>query len=184
MAFEIDYNLLEMAMSSYDPTGQTIFYLDPASGQVLIVDEYTREEARSFTAPDQIEDPNIRLAWYVLWDEGEIEDDTLSPAEEGDWYDQVHAYLDRYPPIPTADSREGYQDMVDFTETVTDLYLRERLDQALARPRPFRRFKDVLLGDLKQQDRWFKFRDERMRARMDDWLRMHGVLPAEEDLSS
>jgi hypothetical protein len=54
---------------------------------------------------------------------------------------QADACFKRFIIVPQADSRGGYQDMVDFTETVADPHLRELLQVALNGRGAFRRFK-------------------------------------------
>jgi hypothetical protein len=67
--------------------------------------------------------------------------------------------------------------MADFAGTVTDPHLTELLDVALTGKGAFRRFKDVLYGYPQERDRWFAFKDERLRKRVDDWLEAYGILP-------
>ena len=50
----------------------------------------------------------------------------------------------RYLQVPRADSREGYDDMQDFIDTVSDERLQELLHVAIQGRGAFRRFKDVL----------------------------------------
>ncbi len=72
--------------------------------------------------------------------------------------------------IPTESSREGYQDMIAFTESLEDENLKEKLCVALNGRGAFRRFKDVLLSYLKKREEWFKFQNERLEKRVMEWL--------------
>jgi len=83
----------------------------------------------------------------------------------------------RYLQVPHADSREGYDDMQDFIDTVSDEHLQELLNVATQGRGAFRRFKDVLAGHPAEQQRWFDFQAARLDARAREWL-------AEEGLSS
>jgi hypothetical protein len=67
--------------------------------------------------------------------------------------------------------------MVAFTETVSSRRLRERLDIALGGRGPFRRFKNVLGDAPAERERWFAFRDERLRQAARDWLAEEGIEP-------
>lgn len=83
----------------------------------------------------------------------------------------------RFLRVPRADSREGYDDMQDFIDTVSDEHLQELLDVAIQGRGAFRRFKDVLARHPAEQQRWFDFQAARLDARAREWL-------AEEGLSS
>ena len=77
---------------------------------------------------------------------------------------------DRYISIETIDSREAYQDMVDFAESIREDSLRELLRVALDGSGAFRRFKDVLQNYPEKRQRWFKFREKIMKQRAREWL--------------
>ena len=83
----------------------------------------------------------------------------------------------RYLQVLRADSREGYADMQDFIDTVSDEHLQELLNVAIQGRGAFRRFKDVLARHPIEQQRWFDFQAARLDARAREWL-------AEEGLSS
>jgi hypothetical protein len=69
------------------------------------------------------------------------------------------------------DSREGYRDMVDFIDTVTDEGLADRLHVAIRGRGAFRRFADTLRRAREDElTRWFEFTGERQRGRARAWL--------------
>ena len=84
----------------------------------------------------------------------------------------------RYLQVPRADSREGYDDMQDFIDTVSDAHLQELLNVATQGRGAFRRFKDVLAGHPAEQQRWFDFQAARLDARAREWLAEEGCEPA------
>ncbi len=86
-------------------------------------------------------------------------------------------YEGRYIPIPQMESYEGYNDMVDFIDTVPNPRLRSRLERAIHGRGAFRYFKDVLMDYPKERERWFQFRDECMHRRVMDWLEAEGIEP-------
>jgi hypothetical protein len=86
----------------------------------------------------------------------------------------------RYEPIPKAESHEEYEDMVDFIATVGNEHLAELLEVAINGRGAFRRFKDVLLNYPEERERWFKFKDEKMRERALEWLDDIDVTVSEE----
>ena len=83
----------------------------------------------------------------------------------------------RYLQVPRADSSEGYDDMQDFIDTLSDEHLQESLNVAIQGRGALRRFKDVLARHPAEQQRWFDFQAARLDARAREWL-------AEEGLSS
>jgi predicted nucleotidyltransferase len=87
---------------------------------------------------------------------------------------------DGYRRIEPIDSRDGYDDLVDFTVSVGDPKARERLERAIAGRGAFRRFKDVLadLPDLRAA--WFRFHDVRLERRAIEWLRDKDLISDEE----
>jgi hypothetical protein len=84
----------------------------------------------------------------------------------------------RYLQVRPADSREGYDDMQDFIDTVSDEHLQELLNVAIQGRGAFRRFKDVLARHPAEQRRWFDFQAARLDARAREWLAEEGYEPA------
>jgi hypothetical protein len=68
-----------------------------------------------------------------------------------------------------------YEWMAGFAASVADRRLRSRLEASPAGRGAFRRSKSVLLQDLPERDRWFAFRDERLRDAARRWLAAHGI---------
>jgi hypothetical protein len=86
-------------------------------------------------------------------------------------------YLIRVEPLG---SSVEYGWMTAFTATLTDGALRGRLDVALHGRGAFRRFKNVLADAPHERERWFRFRDDRLRAAAHAWLADHDLLPTTE----
>jgi hypothetical protein len=88
--------------------------------------------------------------------------------------DEVH---DRYLSIPHIGSRDGYEDMVNFVETVTDERLRDLLSVAIKGKGAFGRFKDVLRRTeyKSEQDRWVSFGGQLETDRAVKWLASEGL---------
>lgn len=72
--------------------------------------------------------------------------------------------------VHPGDSREAYQDMVDFTHLVGDARARDLLLRALEGRGAFRRFKDTLFDFPELREEWFSFHDRRMQRRAVEWL--------------
>lgn len=76
-------------------------------------------------------------------------------------------------------SSEGYRDMEEFIERVSDPRARDLLARAIEGRGAFRRFKDTLyaFGDL--QSAWYEFRDARAERRALAWLGARRLVDAE-----
>ena len=91
--------------------------------------------------------------------------------EKEELYEEIESNPERYVGIPEREPREGYEEMVDFVDTVKDENLREKLEIALDGKGAFRRFKDVLLNYPEERQRWFKFREDKTKERVQEWLK-------------
>jgi len=80
----------------------------------------------------------------------------------------------RYLEVPRAQSRDGYEDMQDFIDTVEDEHVRELLDVAIQGKGAFRRFKDALARHPTEQQRWYTFQAAQTDARVRAWLEAQG----------
>jgi hypothetical protein len=114
---------------------------------------------------------------YLHFDTGEvirIVDGVADPA--------MHTRImndSRYLRIDPVSSREQYRWMERFIATVEDEELRRRLNIAIDGKGAFRRFKDALMSQPVDRERWFAFRSERLRACMESWLTAHGIKAVE-----
>ncbi len=125
------------------------------------------------------EDSSIEHRSYLDLKTGEIIqifDDIMDRDEKELLDDKVEeGFGERYITIPNAESYDGYRDMEDFIETVKEVKLKEKLYDAIARKGAFRRFKDVLNSYPKERERWFKFKDEKVMERVNEWLDEEGI---------
>lgn len=134
-----------------DSTYQHHYWLDKRTGEVLFVDEeisHSLELGEDLSEAPEWRHEFIEQARRVLRAFGEL---------PGQKEDDSEIELGRYVEIPKRESREAYEDMVDFAETVTNSRLRDLLDVALRGKGAFRRFKDVLLDYPAERERWFEF---------------------------
>jgi len=95
--------------------------------------------------------------------------------------EQLESEPGRYLNIPTDSSSEGYTDMEAFAETVKDERLKEKLWIALDGRGAFRRFKDVLLDYPEERQRWFNFKEERLKSRAMEWLKENEIEIEDEE---
>lgn len=128
---------------------------------------------------EAMEDSSYERDYYLDLKTGEVlfTSDYLDDEESVKLKDRIEENFDRYEHIPKAESREVYQDMVDFIATVEDAHLAELLEVAINGKGAFRRFKEVVLNYPEEKERWFEFKDERMEGRVREWLDEIGVSP-------
>ena len=121
---------------------------------------------------DAMENSSYEVEYYLDLKTGEIlfVSQGMDDAVTGKLKIQIGEELDRYELIPKAESYEGYRDMQAFIATVEDDHLSELLEVAINGKGAFRRFKDVLLNYPEERERWFQFKDDRMKERALEWL--------------
>ncbi|MGH8829081.1 MAG: UPF0158 family protein [Jiangellaceae bacterium] len=90
---------------------------------------------------------------------------------------------DRWLYVPCLGSRDGWRDLADFCERVTDARTRQRFERALEGRGAFRRFKDVA-HEAGYLNRWHVFSAERGRGRARAWLAEQGIRPFHDGVSS
>jgi len=129
-----------------------------------------------------MENNSYDLDYYLDLETGEVIfiSDYMDDANLEELKDRIDENPDRYEPIPKAGSYEGYDDMVDFIATVEDEHLAELLEVAIDGKGAFRRFKDVLARYPEERERWYRFKDERMKERAISWLEDIGINPSKE----
>lgn len=153
-------------LSSYETTA----YLDTETGAVIFVEDYVVDQLEELLADEDGED--VETVLQAQTDLSDIERQQLLDAA------QVEGNADnRYRMIPKQDSRDGYRDMQEYIWALEDEHLRELLDVAIQGSGAFRRFKDALYRYPEAQENWFRFRDEREKRRMSDWLASQGIQP-------
>jgi len=170
---KIKMSLGELEYAFEDASWETSCYLDLETGQVVeIMDETRRELERIYEAHDPEEQPFDLAKILQQQDLPEWQQQMLLEA------DQVEAqYGSRYIGVPHADPHEGYRDMEDFVVTVEDERLQDQLWRAISGRGAFRRFKDVLAGNFREQERWYAFKDARLEQRVLDWLASEDIEP-------
>jgi hypothetical protein len=121
---------------------------------------------------DAMENSSYEVEYYLDLETGEIlfVSEDMDDVETVKMKNQIEEELGRYELIPKAESYEGYRDMQAFIATVEDDHLSELLEVAINGKGAFRRFKDVLLNYPEERERWFQFKDDRMKERALEWL--------------
>jgi len=86
----------------------------------------------------------------------------------------------RFVDIPRKPSYEAYDLMVEFTGSVKNRRLREKLEIALDGKGAFRRFKNVIADYPDEEKRWFAFKDKKLREEVVEWLNDLGIEPKQD----
>ncbi|MED5464817.1 MAG: UPF0158 family protein [Myxococcota bacterium] len=118
----------------------------------------------------QMNMPELRC--YFCLDDGRV----LKLAAASEELEEVRKDSKRYVPIEIIASRIQYQWICDFTLNIEDENSRVRLEAAINGKGAFRRFKDILLTMPEERKHWFDFRDQKMRARIVDWVRERNII--------
>jgi len=158
---KVNWDDLEVAAESNGPEQSS--YLDLETGAVLTVMHDPRQELEQLRG-DAGPDASI--------------EDVLAQSGAPDWRKdamrEAWRVEERYGigivSLPEADAHEDHRDMEDFAATIGNAELRAQLERALQGRGAFRRFRDVIHSRFREKDEWFKFKRERLRRRMADWL--------------
>ena len=111
-----------------------------------------------------IRDPGMHADMGLVLDAPEGDDDDFDPAES-----------DRFLRVDPTPSHEGFRWMERFALDQADDRARERLMDALDRPRPFRRFRDTLAELGPVRDAWHRYEEDRLREEAQAWLGASGI---------
>jgi len=173
-------DLADLAEAFDDASWEVSTFLDLDTGNVIRITAEVRDELEALYA-ELPEEPADEGSYRVTFAAA------LEHRERPGWMheslleaDAVEGGLGtRFLRVPEADSREGYGEMQAFIETVSSPRLQERLWAAIRGRGAFRRFKDVLASAPAERERWFAFKDARLRQRVLAWLADEGIEPAE-----
>ncbi|WP_020615536.1 UPF0158 family protein [Paenibacillus daejeonensis] len=95
----------------------------------------------------------------MLGDYTEVDPDLKERIEED--------FEDRYIRVPTIESWQSFEDMEEFTETVSNKIMKDHLERSLRGGKGvFRRFKDTLSEDKDLLEAWYAFKDQRNKERL------------------
>ena len=164
MRRKLPVDLTELDIAFEDASSAMNYYLDLETGEVLVVTDDVRQ---------QLEELYEELGDAAPMEPGAL-DTVLQHSDLPPWLqaavreaDQVEAGFGvRYIQVPQADTHAAYQDMERFIATIGDQQFQDRLWWAIRGRGAFRRFKDALADAPGEQERWFAFRDARLRERV------------------
>ena len=159
-----------MAFENYEP--QALYYLDLETGDVLFVNHDDRSWLESLYE-NYYDEQTKSLDWEKVFQEEGLHDWQKDNLQQIDLIES--GYGVRFITIPPESSHLGFEDMLEFIQTVRNPRLQDRLEDAISGRSAFRRFKDVLLNYPAERERWFKFKRERISQRMLEWLEEKGI---------
>ena len=84
-------------------------------------------------------------------------------ADEEIWQEvseEIDSNFDKYFEFDKLPTREYFQIMTDFIDTVTDIEIQNRLIIALNKSKPFRNFKYEIDNSGKYRQKWFDFKEQ------------------------
>ena len=124
-----------------------------------------------------MEDSSEEHNYYLDLETGEILliSDYMNDEEIKKLRDKIDENFDRYEQLPKAESYETHDDMEDFVATVKDEHLVALLYTAVNSKGAFRQFKDVFERYPEERERWFHFKDDKLKQRALEWLVNIGV---------
>jgi hypothetical protein len=172
-------DLDELAIAFEDASFEISRFLDLETGQVVLITEETREELNTIYAQISGQDGELQMPFDQALRRRNLPDWQQALLIEADQVEQ--GFGERYIRVPEADSRAAYQDMEAFIETVADGRLANLLEYAIRGRGAFRRFKDVLDDHPRERERWFTFKDQRLRQRVLEWLADQEIELVEQD---
>ena len=92
--------------------------------------------------------------------------DTNDPESDSELSDntnkEIENNFDSYVEIEKMDSNESFRLMQNFIGAVDNERLRDKLDQALNRPKPFRNFKFEVDNSGPYRQKWFDFKKQQL----------------------
>ena len=89
--------------------------------------------------------------------------DSMFYADKESWEEEskeLDANWDDYFEFDDFDSHESFQIMEDFTESIDDARLQDRLVAALNKPKPFKNFKQQIDYSGGYREQWFDYKKE------------------------
>jgi hypothetical protein len=137
---ECTIDLIELETAFEDDMAE--YFFDPESGRIV-----------SHLKPDP-------------FGYGDIEEDKKTDEDEISETERIEEWL----PIDRISSHERFEWMEEFTTTVYSITAQTALRQALAQRKPFRNFKDTLMGYPGVRQQWFRFEDAKRREYAVDFI--------------
>ena len=144
------------------------YYLDTESGRTLLVMEENQDHLnkvyKEHYDPDNPDSFDIEAA--------------LAKTDLQDWEKimvaEAHIVEQHSAPrvviIPDLSSHDSYVEMENFIRTVKNGRLQDSLWDAIQKRKPFSQFRHIMQQNPDEQQRWYTYKDEKMKKRTLKWL--------------
>jgi hypothetical protein len=170
---KVDFDEIQKAMEdvvrdSFD------YFLDLETGEIIALSEDVLSVMKSNLHEDEYDEIGDDIEYIEFDEEPEL------PEWMEDEMEMIMEILfneERYVRIPERQSGEAYITMKNFSETLSDHRLKEKLSAALNGKGAFARFKSVLIDYPKERKRWHGYNAKAMKKAIIDWLGSLGVKP-------
>ena len=154
---ELPVDFEELAMAMEDHTGETQWYLDLETGEVIPITSDIQSLAYG---------KDVDLSTLDDWEQEPAQ--VFLAAAQGD---------PRYERVSQVPSYEVYNVMVEFAQSVRDRRLAGMLELALDGNGAFGRFKRVLDGYPREAERWYAMKQAWFDEQIREWLREFEIEP-------
>lgn len=176
---QLKVNLSDLETGFDNSTWELAYHLDLETGEVVLVTDEVRSDLELiYNEIEDVDDTERSSAFHEALARSALPEWEREAVLEADQIEESGS--SRYLQLPRFDSRAGYRDMEDFIETVQRERLQTRLRRAIDGRGAFRRFNDELFANPDEEQRWYAFRDARLRQRVLDWLDEEGIEPIME----
>lgn len=187
----IDWSDLELAFEATSDPGiavQISNYLDTQTGRVVLLDEELSRAANEIM--EELGGSENGETWTDEDIEGTEAYENVIEWMKPHVLDAIQvlhsADNDRFEEIPRFTTHQSFQWMQDFADSIEDDGVRNRLNAALGKHKPFRNFREAIGSDRPLDQQWCCFERDRQREAIIEWLNRINVQPlnAEAGLES
>ncbi len=95
--------------------------------------------------------------------------------------DKVESDYKNYIKFEKMDSRESFQIMENYVETIDDKNIQQRLEDAIRFRKPFQNFNQMLENFPDLREKWFKYKDDYYRKYVVEQLDIYNQLQSDEE---
>ncbi|RXZ77438.1 hypothetical protein EBB07_31230 [Paenibacillaceae bacterium] len=117
------------------------------------------------------EDNNYEHSYYLDIETGEV----IFMSDYIEIDDELSLSIEGYISVPSIESSEAFDQMVEFGQTITNIEIRNIILNSLQGKGVFRRFKDMVNGFPDERSRWFEFKNEKNMKRIVEELEYEGI---------
>ena len=121
------------------------------------------------------QDESLDHNYYLDMDSGAVQFLQRDLLDLRDLTDELETHSQRYLYLPKPNQAELRVDIADFIETIKDTHLKNIATIAFESPDISGAFKKILQSDAGELSHWQEFRNQRVRERIEKWLKANFV---------